>query len=111
MKILYVAHDDTPFDSAEECLAYEVRNPLFKMWNTTGETDDVNQALVVHLANSDRAVAAFEEQCREYGSCYEGLDWDTEDVDTYIWCGDLGRYVPLEENVVDSLRQFLVDDK
>jgi hypothetical protein len=111
MKILYVAHDDTTFESAEECLAYEASNPLFKMWNSRGETYDVNQAMVVRFANNDRAVTAFEEQCKEHGSCCDGLDWDTQDIDTYIWCGDLNKYVPLEENIVDSLRQFFADNE
>ena len=100
MEIIFRAHDGREFDNASDCVAYETAHPVFRMWNSYGETMDFNTALLVEIQGDDDV---FITECHDHdvtaeGICGKGI---------YIWSHDLFEWILLDKDVQNAILKYI----
>ena len=106
MKAVYRSLDGLIFNTEEECLSHEKETPLFRMWDSSGETKLVECGYVVELNNND-AVEKFIELSQESGSEYCGI----EGVGLYVWDEHNFKFVDISSYQLGALRAYFVSQE
>lgn len=106
MKVIYRSFDGQDFDTAEECLFHEKEEPLFRMWDKSGETEKVENGYVVEL-NSNAAVEKFIELSQESGSEYCGIDG----VGLYVWDENNFEFVNVNSYELSALHAYFISQE
>lgn len=102
MEIIYRSFDGREFDTEEECLSHEKENPLFRMWDASGETTNIKKGDVVEL-NSNTAVERFIEICQELDVECHGIDG----VGLYAWDSSSYEFINISSYNLSALRAYL----
>ena len=97
MTVIFRAHDGKEFNNAPECAAYEATHPIYKMWDSAGETNHIDSALIVEI---DDSTVVFEKDCQDQDITTEGIFGSG----LYMWSNDLLQWVLVNDNVQEALR-------
>lgn len=103
MEIIFRAHDGTEFKDAIACQFYEEANPIYKMWDSRGETKLHHSALIVKIGTGARAFNKFLDDCREAEVISEGI----EGAGIYMWSSKLFEWVLIDADVLNAIEHFL----
>lgn len=103
MEIIFRAHDGTEFKDAIACQFYEEANPIYKMWDSCGETKCHDSALIVKIGTGASALNKFLDDCREADITSEGI----EGTGVYMWSCELFEWVLIDVNVLNAIEHFL----
>lgn len=100
MDLIFRAHDGKEFDNALDCIAYENAHPIYRMWDSDGVTEDVNEALLVDIQGDEELFfkACHEADVTTEGICGKGL---------YIWSDNYFEWVLLDENVQNAILAYV----
>lgn len=102
MEVVFRAHDGTEFKDAIACQFYEEANPIYKMWDSCGETKCHDSALIVKISTNASALK-FIDDCRESDITFEGI----EGAGVYMWSHELFEWVLIDANVLSAIEHFL----
>lgn len=102
MEIIYRSFDGRDFYTEEDCLVHEQKNPLFRMWDSSGETKNIEKGDVVEL-NSNAAVEKFIEICQNSDIDCSGIDG----VGLYAWDASNFEFVNISSYNLPALRAYL----
>ena len=102
MQVIYRASDGVEFTNERECQYHEANNPLFKMWNSEGRTENIEDAEVVHICDWDGR-DNFIALCDKDGITHDGI----ENPGIYVW--DDCEWREADNFPFGAIRQYLND--
>ncbi len=109
MEIIFRSIDGVEFNTAQECIEHENKFCRFKMWNQNGLVSTPMDAMLVQFESASyEAKEAFIELCRRHDVTTEGVE-ETTEYDWYMWYDDEFQWIPIENDVIESLRKCLVE--
>ena len=103
MEVIFRAHDGTEFKDATACRIYEEYNPIYKMWDSCGETMSHNTAQIVKIGKGASALNKFLNDCREADVTFEGIEGEG----VYMWSYELFMWVRINSNVLQAIEHYL----
>lgn len=107
MRTVFRADDGTIFESAKECVKYEMEHPALLMYGIDGKTTDPDKAYLVILSSKEGA-KSFISLCKDRESPYGGIYEDS--VGAFIWNYEL-RYAKIDGNAFDALGHYFHDEE
>ena len=110
MEVIFKAKDGTMFDSAEECVQYELelanKEKDWQAWGWSGEPTDITANAVVVKLNTEDAAAQFLIAADAEGD-YDIKGIESGDEGWFFYDEGSDRYVFIDDTFVNIFRNIL----